>query len=93
MTDSHEMRRTRALGASLANAEDASIWRWFAPLLEEHRIRWCLAGDRWIVSVDNTYAGTDKSFDLAIRLAKQNVEKRAPKAPKKQSNSARTLNA
>jgi len=68
------MRHVRAAAALAANAADASIWRWFALLLEERRIRWCCSGDRWLVSVDNRHVATDSSFDKAIRIAKDNVE-------------------
>jgi hypothetical protein len=64
------MGQVRAVAALAANAEDASIWRWFAPLLEERRIRWCCSGDRWLVSVDNRHVATDASFDNAIRIAR-----------------------
>jgi hypothetical protein len=70
-----DMKRIRAAAASAANAEDASIWRWFALLLEERRIRWCCSGDRWLVSVDNRHVATDSSFDKAIRIARNTVQK------------------
>jgi hypothetical protein len=62
------------LAALAANAEDASIWRWFALLLEERRIRWCCNGDRWLVSIDNRHVATDSSFDKAIRIAREAVK-------------------
>jgi hypothetical protein len=68
------MRHVRAAAAFAANAEDASIWRWFALLIEERRIRWCCSGDRWIVSVDNRHVATDSSFDNAIRIARETVK-------------------
>ncbi|WP_321804033.1 hypothetical protein [Burkholderia sp. BCC1993] len=69
-----DLQKVRAEAAHAANVEDAAIWRWFSPLLEEHRIRWCLAGENWIVSVDNRYVATHRSFDCAIRMAKENAE-------------------
>jgi len=69
-----DMSQVRAAAALAANAEDAAIWRWFAPLLEERRIRWCCSGDRWLVSVNNRHVATDSSFDKAIRIAKANVD-------------------
>ena len=71
MSDLSEMGHVRALAAVAANAEDASIWRWFALLLEERRIRWCCSGDHWLVSVDNRHVATDNSFDNAIRSARK----------------------
>jgi hypothetical protein len=68
------MRHVRAAAAIAVNAEDASIWRWFALLLEERRIRWCRSSDRWLVSVDNRHVATDSSFDKAIRIARETVK-------------------
>ena len=74
MSNLDDMRHVRAAAALAANAEDASIWRWFALLLEERRIRWCCSGNGWLVSVDNRHVATDSSFDKAIRIAQDNVE-------------------
>ncbi len=69
-----DLQKVRADAAHAANLEDAAIWRWFSPLLEERRIRWCLAGENWLVSVDNRHVATHRSFDCAIRMAKENAE-------------------
>ena len=74
MSNLNDMGHARAAAALAANAEDASIWRWFALLLEERRIRWCCSGNGWLVSVDNRHVATDSSFDRAIRIAQDNVE-------------------
>jgi len=60
----------RESSANAANAEDADVWRWFAGLVEERPIRWCLAGGRWLLSVDHRHVATDGN-DHAIRAAKQ----------------------
>ena len=65
---SQQIRRSAAIAA---NAEDADIWRWFAGLVEERRIRWCLADGRWLVSVDHRHVATDGDFDQAIRVARR----------------------
>ncbi|MBR8257233.1 hypothetical protein [Burkholderia ambifaria] len=70
-----DLQKIRVEAAQAANVEDAAIWRWFSPLLEEHRIRWCLAGVNWLVSVDNRHVATHRNFDSAIRMAKENTEK------------------
>jgi hypothetical protein len=75
MSNLTEMGHIRAMAALAANAEDASIWRWFAPLLEDRRIRWCCSGDRWFVSVDNRHVATESSFDSAIRAARGATQK------------------
>ncbi|WP_396333206.1 hypothetical protein [Burkholderia anthina] len=63
-----QLIRTRA--AVAANAEDASLWRWFSTLQEERRIRWCFSGQFWYVSVDNRHVATERSFDDSIRIAR-----------------------
>ena len=89
MSDLNDMGHARAAAALAANAEDASIWRWFALLLEERRIRWCCSGDRWLVSVDNRHVATDSSFDKAIRTARGNVEGITPSLSRRAVRSSR----
>jgi hypothetical protein len=69
-----DMRQTRINAARAANDEDAEVWRWFSSLLEERRIRWCISGETWFVSVDHRHVATERSFDTAIRVAKDNVD-------------------
>ncbi|WP_244980407.1 hypothetical protein [Burkholderia paludis] len=64
----------RAAARESANAEDAALWRWFAALLDERRIRWCHSGRGWLVSVDHRHVATGTQFDQAMRIAKENVE-------------------
>ncbi|GAB5097498.1 hypothetical protein YK56LOC_32140 [Caballeronia sp. HLA56] len=68
--DVQELRAARALAAACANAEDASVWRWFSALLEGGKIRWCLSANGWLVSVNHRHVATAMSFDEAIRTAK-----------------------
>jgi len=68
------MTLTRAAARDIANAEDAALWRWFAALLDERRIRWCESGRGWLVSVDHRHVATSAQFDQAIRIAKENVD-------------------
>ncbi|CAL8481367.1 DUF2188 domain-containing protein (plasmid) [Caballeronia sp. S22] len=70
MIDVHELREARAQAAACANAEDASVWRWFSALLEGGKIRWCLSANGWLVSVNHRHVATAMSFDEAIRTAK-----------------------
>ncbi|WP_236002061.1 hypothetical protein [Paraburkholderia elongata] len=69
------MQQVRFEAAAAANAEDASIWRWFSELLEERRIRWRFQFDCWQVSVDRVSVAKEGTFDLAIRQAKATAEK------------------
>ncbi|MGC2967757.1 hypothetical protein [Paraburkholderia aspalathi] len=69
----------RQSAANAANAEDADIWRWFADLVEERRIRWCFANGSWLVSIDNRHVATDENFDHAIRTARR----RSPRGDEK----------
>lgn len=64
-------RRARRDAAVAANAEDASVWRWFSALLEERRIRWRFALHSWIVHVDRMQVATEPTFYEAIRAAKE----------------------
>lgn len=67
---------TRLDAAAAANAEDASIWRWFSALLEDRRIRWRYMFDTWVVHVDRTRVAAGPTFDEAIRAAKYEAEQR-----------------
>jgi len=71
-----EMQQIRQEAASVANAEDASIWRWLSALVEERRIRWCCSGESWLVSVDHRHVATESNFDRAIRQAKATADRR-----------------
>lgn len=64
----------RLQGAATANAEDASLWRWFSLMVQDSRIRWCLARETWLVSVDHRHVATETSFDDAMRAAKARVD-------------------
>ncbi|WP_245254476.1 hypothetical protein [Paraburkholderia sp. LEh10] len=68
-------KQIRQSAANAANAEDADIWRWFAGLVEERRIRWCCAEGSWLVSVDHRHVATEKNFDEAIRGAKLRTQR------------------
>jgi hypothetical protein len=67
-------KNDRAVGAADANAQDADLWRWFTLHVQDRRLRWCQAQDRWFVSVDNRHVATESSFDQAIRSAKARVQ-------------------
>ena len=67
-SDSTDIARLR--GRVIANAEDATLWRWFSLLLQDSRIRWVLAHERWLVSIDHRHVATEASFDEAMRAAK-----------------------
>lgn len=78
MENRSDFQQIRRGAAASANAEDASIWRWFSELLEERRIRWCLADMGWLVTVDHRHVATERSFDAAIRAAKSKCEAQQP---------------
>lgn len=83
-TDTAQLRRTESCAPNMrvareaardsANAEDAALWRWFAELLDDRRIRWCHSGRGWLISVDHRHVATGTQFDQAMRIAKANVE-------------------
>ncbi|MFX1767727.1 MULTISPECIES: hypothetical protein [Paraburkholderia] len=64
----------RLQGVASANAEDASLWRWFSLMVQDSRIRWRLAHGAWLVSVDHRHVATETSFDEAMRAAKARVD-------------------
>jgi hypothetical protein len=64
----------RLQGLATANAEDATLWRWFSLMLQDSRIRWCLAHGRWLVSVDHRHVATEATFDEAMRAAKARLD-------------------
>lgn len=65
----------RTCAATRANAEDAAVWRWFAALLDDRRIRWRFVYNDWIVHVDRRRVATEPSFYDAIRAAKEHAER------------------
>ncbi|RQR29555.1 hypothetical protein DIE23_21950 [Burkholderia sp. Bp9143] len=64
----------RMVAAATANADDASVWRWFAAMLEERRIRWRFMFNAWVVHVDRKEVAIEPSFYEAIRSAKYESE-------------------
>lgn len=68
------MQHERHRAADAANADDASVWRWFSDLLEDRRIKWRYCFETWIVTVDRKQVAAEQSFDSAIRVAKVTAE-------------------
>lgn len=66
----------RVNAASAANADDAAVWRWFAALVEERRLRWRCAFGVWEVHVDRKRVASGRTFYDAIRHAKVESRKR-----------------
>jgi hypothetical protein len=60
----------------VANAEEASLWRWLSYLLEGRRIRWGFRFGSWLVSVDRVHVATGCTFDRAVRQAKVAAQER-----------------
>jgi hypothetical protein len=73
LTCRYQAERERA--ANVANAEDASLWRWFCELFEEGRLRWCHSANGWLVSIDHKHLSTEENFDDAIRIARMRAER------------------
>ncbi|MCR4467859.1 hypothetical protein [Burkholderia sp. SCN-KJ] len=72
--DPADTHRARTDAATAVNAEDASVWRWFAALLEERRIRWRFAFNNWLVHVDRKHVATEPTFYEAIRAARTEAD-------------------
>ena len=64
----------RLQARATANAEDASVWRWFSLLQQESRIRWVRAHEGWLVSIDHRHVATEATFDEAMRAAKARLD-------------------
>jgi hypothetical protein len=69
------MQQTREAAAALVNHQDADMWRWFAELMNQRRIRWSYAHDVWLVSIDHRHVASECDFDRAIRAAKESWPK------------------
>ena len=67
----------RLQARAAANADDASVWRWFSLLLQDSRIRWVRAHEGWLVSIDHRHMATEASFDEAMRAAKARLDGQA----------------
>jgi hypothetical protein len=61
----------RLQGAERANADDASIWRWVADLMEERRLTCHWNDDSWTVGIDGHVIACERSFDHALRCARR----------------------
>jgi hypothetical protein len=72
--DTTHLADARTGAATQVNAEDAAIWRWFAALLDDRRIRWRFVFNHWVVHVDRKRVSTAATFYDAIRLAKERSE-------------------
>lgn len=65
--DELELARLRA--ALGANLDDARVWRWFADLMEDQRLRCTRTREHWQITIDDCFTVEDESFDRAVRLA------------------------
>ena len=81
---------TRAAAASVANRDDAELWRWFCLMYEDGRIRWCATSYGWLVSVDHKHLATETDFDTAIRSARQRFESGRRCAPGRRRSATAT---
>lgn len=80
--DSMTVKQMRSEAASLANREDADLWRWFCLMYEDRRLRWCESGYGWLISVDHKHLATEVDFDAAIRNARHRFESGQRRKPK-----------
>lgn len=64
-----DMDVARLRAAAHANLDDARIWRWYADLMEDERVRSTHTRDGWLITIDDRYTVEDESFDRAVRLA------------------------
>ena len=63
------LQLVRLRAAANANIQDASLWRWYADLMEDHRISCLRRNESWVVAVAGRELANDRSFDVAVRSA------------------------
>jgi hypothetical protein len=71
ITQQHSLELARLSAAVRANIDDARVWRWYADLMEDDRVKCTRMRNGWQVTVDGRCTVEDESFDGAIRLAAQ----------------------
>jgi hypothetical protein len=71
VTQTHSLEVARLSAAARANADDARVWRWYADLMEDDRVRCTRTRHGWQITVDNRCTVEDESFDCAVRRAEQ----------------------
>lgn len=76
------VKQMRAEAASVANRDDANLWRWFCLMYEDGRLRWCASGSGWLISVDHKHLATETDFDTAIRSAQHRFESGRSRPPR-----------
>ncbi len=67
--DHHSLEIARLRAAATANIDDARLWRWYADLMEDGRIRSIRLGNVWRITIDDACLVEDLSFDEAVRRA------------------------
>jgi hypothetical protein len=68
-TSLHELELARLRAAVRANLDDARVWRWYADLMEDGRVRCTRTRSGWQITVDEQCSVEHESFDRAVRLA------------------------
>ncbi|WP_347554225.1 hypothetical protein [Robbsia sp. KACC 23696] len=68
-TNHHSLEIARLRAAASANIDDARLWRWYADLMEDGRIRSTRIGTVWRITIDDGCLVEDVSFDCAVRRA------------------------
>ncbi|WP_322044560.1 hypothetical protein [Paraburkholderia sp. J67] len=71
VTQAHNLEVARLSAAARANADDARVWRWYADLMEDDRVRVTRLRHGWQITVDGRCTVEDESFDCAVRRAAQ----------------------
>ena len=65
----------RLSAEATANRDDASLWRWYADLVEDRRIAFTCKANVWTITLDGTSSVSQRSFDSAVREARDSHER------------------
>jgi hypothetical protein len=69
MTLQMQLEVVRLQAAASANSADAQVWRWYADLMEDERVKCIKTRSGWVIEIDGVCAIDDCSFDCAVRRA------------------------
>jgi len=71
MNVQEKLQIVRLWAKAKANLEDASLWRWFSDLAEDGRIVMTSKSGVWTITVDGQSSVSKRSFDAAVRVARE----------------------
>jgi hypothetical protein len=76
MNIQEKLHIVRLSAEATANRDDASLWRWYADLVEDRRISFTCKANVWTIIVDGAWSVSQGSFDSAVREAHERHERK-----------------